>query len=415
MKPGKRALLLFLAAPLLIGFGAGCGDFWQAPTTTTGTCTTNCTTASSSNFYILDGGTNPGIVGNSIVSGALTSIGSPTLLGEGVVPYSMAIDPAGNFLVVGSSSGAISFPITNGSLGAGVTVTTDQAAAVQVDATSHWLIEAIPILAGGGVTIGAVPIDPTTGAGNGTEQSVTYTTTVATAAVRTNQMALSGDNQNLFVPLGPGGTVVIRFTACSATGCNPLPSQGTIIPVVNAGGNALSVAVDPVTTSNATPRLFYIGENLGTTTGGTAGPLRVFNYSSLGTSTITQATGSPIASGGLEPSFILPLSTGTYAGGYVYVASNGSGSAGTIAGFTITASTAATPVYTIATDTTVAAGAQPLAMAEDSTGTFVFEVGSGGSPYFDAYTFDATSLGQLDSQIASTAQGNAMAIVAAPQ
>jgi hypothetical protein len=412
MNPGKRALLLFLATPLLIGFGAGCGDFWQAPSTGTGTCTTNCTTASSSNFYILDGGTNPGIVGNSIQSGVVTAIsGSPWPLQ--VVPYSMAIDPAGNFLVVGSSAGAYSFPITSGTLGTGVQVTTDQAAAVQVDATSSWLIEAIPVLGGGAVTIAAVPLDSSTGVGNGTEQSVTYTSQAATAAVLPNQMVISGDNQNLFIALGTGGTDVIGFNAGVAVGSNPLASSGTIIEVANAGGEARSVAVDPVTTSNTTPRLFYIGETLGNTTG-TSGPLRIFNYSTLG-GTLTQATGSPIASGGLEPNFILPLSTGTYAGEYVYVASNGSGSAGTIAGFTITASTATTPVYTIATDTTVAAGAAPTGMAEDSTGTFVFEVGSAGSPYFDAYTFDATSLGQLDSQVTSLAQGNAVAIVAAPQ
>jgi hypothetical protein len=409
MKPGKWALLLLLAAPLLIGFGTGCGDFWQAPTGT-GTCTTNCTTASSSDFYILDGGTSPGIVGDSVVNGALTPIsGTPWLL-QGA-PYSMAIDPAGNFLIVSTTSGVFSFPITNGSLGTGVQVTTDQAEAVQVDATSSWLIEAIA--ATGGVTIGAVPLDPSTGINSGTEQTVTYTSRVTTAAVQPNQLAISGDNQNLFIPLGPGGTDVIGFNAGVAVGSNPLSSQGTIIQVANAGGEALSVAVDPVTTSNSTPRLFYIGETLGTTTG-TAGPLRVFNYSTLG-STLTQATGSPISSGGLEPKYILPLSTGSYAGGYVYVSSNGSGSAGTIAGFTITASTATTPVYTIATDTTVAAGADPLGMAEDSTGTFVFEVGSAGSPYFDAYTFDATSLGQLDSQFTSIAQGNAVAIVAAPQ
>jgi len=35
MKPGKWARLLFVAAPLVIGFGAGCGDFWQAPITGT--------------------------------------------------------------------------------------------------------------------------------------------------------------------------------------------------------------------------------------------------------------------------------------------------------------------------------------------------------------------------------------------
>ena len=99
MKSGKWTRLVILAAPLLIGFGAigfgaGCGDFWQAPTTTPGTCTTNCSTATSGDFYILDAGTTPQIVGDSIVAGALTAIsGSPWTL-EGA-PYSMAIDQAG--------------------------------------------------------------------------------------------------------------------------------------------------------------------------------------------------------------------------------------------------------------------------------------------------------------------------------
>jgi len=400
MKPGKWAKLLFVAAPLLIGFGAGCGDFWQAPNTGTGTCTTNCTTASSSNFYILDGGSSPGIVGASIVSGVLTTIsGSPwTVQG---LPYSMAIDPAGNFLIVSTTSGVFSFPITNGTLGTAVTVSTDQAGAVQVDATSSWLIEAI---AGtGGVTMGAIPIDPTTGAGNGSEQNVSFT--VANASLQSNRMVISGDNLNIFVSLGAGGTVVVPFNAAPAAGANPLSSKATTIAVATTGGSSLSVAVDPGTT----PRLFYIGETLGNTAG-TSGGLRVFNYSSLG-GTLTQATGSPIASGGLAPNFILPID----AGKYVYAANGQGTSAGNIAGFTITASSATPAVYTVATDTTTAAGEQPLGMAEDSTDTFVFEVGTAGSPYFDAYTFDATSLGQLDSQVTATAAGSSVAIVAAPQ
>jgi hypothetical protein len=401
MKPGQWAKLLFVAAPLLIGFGAGCGDFWQAPTTTTtGTCTTNCTTASSNNFYILDGGTSPGIVGNSIVSGTLTAISGSSWPIQGL-PYSMSIDPAGNFLIVSSTSGVFSFPITNGTLGTAVTVSTDQAAAVQVDTTSSWLIEAI---AGtGGVTMGAIPIDPTTGAGTGTELNVSLS--VTNADLQSNQMAISGDDDNVFVALGTGGTVIVPFNAAAATGTNPFGSKYTTIGVANTGGSALSVAVDP----GATPRLFYVGEVLGDTAG-TSGGLRIFNYSSLG-GTLTQATGSPIASGGLAPNFVLPASTGNY----VYVANGQGTSAGNIAGFTITASSATPAVYTIATDTTTAAGEQPLGMAEDSTNTFVFEVGSAGSPYFDAFTFDSTVLGQLDSQITSTTEGNAVAIVAAPQ
>jgi hypothetical protein len=57
---------------------------------------------------------------------------------------------------------------------------------------------------------------------------------------------------------------------------------------------------------------------------------------------------------------------------------------------------------------------QPLGLAEDSTGTFVLAVGSLGSPYFDAYTFDTTTAGQLDSQIVSTTAASSIAIVATP-
>jgi hypothetical protein len=68
----------------------------------------------------------------------------------------------------------------------------------------------------------------------------------------------------------------------------------------------------------------------------------------------------------------------------------------------------------LTTGSTVAAGAQPLGVAEDSTHSWIFEVGSSGSPYFDAYTFDATTTGQLDSQITSTSAATSIAIVAAP-
>ena len=414
MKPLKRARLLFAAVPLLAGFIAGCGDFWQAPSTTTSTggCTTNCTTATSGNFYILDSGNNPGIVGNVVNAGTLAAItGSPWLLstlGASGAPYSMAIAPNGNYLVVSTTSGVFSFPITNGVPGTAVLVSEVEAFAIQVDAGSGWILEAIPGTAG--VSVSAVPVDSTTGASPGNAQTQSYT--VTNGSLQLNQMAVAGDDSYIFLAMGTGGTVVLPFTANVASGGNPLPASGTIIKVANTGGSASSVAVDPVTTANTTPRLFYIGEALGNSAG-TSGGLRVFNYSSLG-GTLTQAAGSPVASGGLAPTYILPLATGTYANEYVYVANGQGTAAGNVSGFTITASTATTPVYTVATDTSTATGEQPLGLAEDSSGQFVFEVGSAGSPYFDAYTFDSTVLGQLDSQLVATASGNAIAVVAAP-
>jgi len=313
----------------------------------------------------------------------------------------MSVDPSGGFLIVSSTSGVFSYPITSGELGTAVVVSSDQAYGVQVDSTSSWLIEAIPGTAG--VTIGAVPIDSATGASAGSEQTVSFN--ITNAALQTNRLVISGDNKNIFLSLGAGGTLIVPFNASVATGGNPLSTKATTLPVVATSGSALAVAVDPGTT----PRLFYVGETLGS--GGNTGGLRVFNYSSLGSSTLTQATGSPLASGGLAPNFILPASGGAY----VYVA-NGTGttSAGVIGGFTVTASTAATPVYSIASLSTIASGVQPLAMAEESSSTFVLEVGSLGSPYFEAYDFDSTTLGQLDSQIVSTTSAGSIAIVAVP-
>ncbi|MGD0905411.1 MAG: hypothetical protein ABR924_21160 [Terracidiphilus sp.] len=356
-----------------------------------GSC--NGTTATSGDFYILNAGTPPTIVGESIVSGTLTPIpGSPwTVTGT---PYSIAIAPNGSFLCVSTTSGVFAYPISNGKLGTAVQVTQDQAYAIQVDWSDSWLLEAIPAAAG--VTFAAVPISSTTGAYLSGSTVPTASFAVTSPAVQPNRMVISGDDSNVFLALGAGGTIVVPFSASA-----PFPSgtKASTIPTVNSNGSALSVAVDP----GKSPNLFYIGETLANSAGNSGG-LRAFTYSSLGSAKLIQATGSPIASGGLAPNFILPIA----AGGYVYVA-NGAGpsTAGIVAGFAVTASS-------ISAGPTVSAGVQPLGLAEDSNSNFVLAVGSLGSPYFDAYTFDATTTGQLDSQITSTTAAGSIAIAAAP-
>jgi len=395
MKIGRWARLLLVAAPLL----AGCGDFWQAPGGSgsgSGGCTTNCTTASSGNFYILNAGTTPQVVGESIVSGTLTALsGSPWSVSA--APYAMAMSPNGDLLFVSTTAGVYVYPITAGKLGTAVQVSTDSAAlALQVDSTGSWLIEALE--ATGGVTLASIPINPTTGAENGTEPTPAFYT-VTSASVQQNKIAISPDNKNVFVALGTGGTIVVPFTAGATGGSSPFGATGTDIAVVKSGGSALSVAVDP------TNRLFYIGETLANS-GGTSGGLRAFVYSSLG-GTLTQATGSPIASGGLAPNFILPISSGDY----VYVANGqGTSSAGNVAEFTVSGSS----TYTIAAGSTSATGTQPYGLAEDSTGNFVLAISSLGSPYFNAYTFDTTTAGKLDSQITANTGSAPIAIVATP-
>lgn len=365
-------------------------------TSTTNSCTS--TAAKSGDFYILNGGTSGSITEYYVNSSGLNKVGSSVSL-TGVLPVAMAVAPNGKFLMVStSSSGVFAYPITNGVVGStAVQVTQDLASSIQIDSTDSWLVEAVPSV--GSFTIYAVPINSTTGAFT---QTTIYHLGISApnAALPNGQMVISGDNKNIFVALGTGGTAVVPFNTANA---NPLPSTAAsaiLIGVDHTGGSALSVAVDPGTT----PRLFYIGEVLGNTAGN-AGGLRAFTYASLSTTPITLvlADGSPIASGALAPSFILPVASGNY----VYVADK----AGSITGFAITA--ASGPTYTISAGSTVSAGDQPLGMAEDSTGAYVFEVGSSGSPYFDAYTLNA-STGQLTSQVTSTSQATSIAMVAAP-
>jgi 6-phosphogluconolactonase (cycloisomerase 2 family) len=361
-------------------------------TTSSGSCTT--TAGTSGDFYILNAGT-PQIVGESIVSGTLTAIsGSPWT--APATPNAMAISPNGKLLFVSTNAGVYVYPITSGALGSATQVTTDETAlALRVDATGDWLLEAVQ--ASGAVTVGAVPINSSTGAATGTEQSQSFTN--ANASVQYNEMAISPDNDNVFIALGTGGTIVVPFNAGVSAGSNPLGGSATAIPVVTSGGSALSVAVDP------TNRLFYIGETLANS-GGTAGGLRAFVYSSLG-GTLTQATGSPITSGGLAPNVILPSANGSY----VYVGNGqGTSSAGNITSFAVTGSSP----YTIATGSTVATGTQPYGLAEDSTGSYVLAVNYLGNPYFDSYTFDGTTAGKLDSQITANTGSSPLTVVAAP-
>jgi hypothetical protein len=298
----------------------------------------------------------------------------------------------GIYLYTIASNGALTIGYS------GNVISSDPAAAIAVDTTGGWLLDAVE--GSSGFTLAATPI---TSAGLFTQGSVESKEYAITNA-DVHQMAISGDDANIFVALGAGGTAVISFNSSNAA---PLANSASTIAVANTGGSALSVAVDP----SSSPRLFYIGETLGDSAG-TSGGLRVVNYSSLGASGgLTQVSGSPFASGGLAPNTILAIASGDY----VYVG-NGTGptSAGNIAGFSITSSGG---TYTAAAGSTVAAGVQPYGLAEDSDSNFVLAVAEGGSSDLSAYIFDTTTPGQLDLSLTSTTGTDpteAVAVAAAP-
>ena len=388
---------LLLATSVLL---AGCSGFWDLPSSTSTTPTTP-TTLSSGVFYVLDQTTKQ-IAAYSITSGTLAQVsGSPYTLAA--APSCIAVAPGGGFLYVGTPAGIYLYTIgSNGALtvgNSGGTISSDIPNAMQV--YGSWLVEAfLPNSTGTSVEINAIPINATTGvyAGTGGAPPSQTFDNLTSAAVK--QLVISPNGDNVFLALAGAGTLIDPFTAANS---NPLGGTAKVIGVANSNQQALSVAVDP------TERLFYIGE---TQAVNSSGGLLVFNYSSL-SGTPTQASGSPIASGGLAPSAILPIASGEY----VYVA-NGQGQTetGNITWFPITASGT---TYTIAAGSSIASGIQPIGLAEDSDDNFVLAVSTGGStsggnPDLEAYTMSSGALTSAITSSTGTDPVGAIAIAALP-
>ncbi len=393
MKIGRWARWLLAASPFML---AGCGNFWQNPYTGSSGCTTNCPTTASGNFYVVDEETDQIAAYNIASGGTLTAIsGSPYTLSA--KPFSIAIAPGGGFLYVGTAAGIYLYTVdsSTGELtlaNNGSVISTDLASTMQMDPSGSWLVESGPDLA----AIYAISIDSSTGVlASNTEEHFNL------PAATVQQLNISSDGAHVFVAMGSNGTAVVPFNSSDT---DPFGTTYTHIPVKGNGGSALSVAIDPQN------RVFYVGETLATT-GTDPGGLRVFNYASL-TSTLSELSGSPYATQGLQPAAILPDSTGAY----VYVANGlGTGTAGNIAEFTL--STTSSTVSGLTAGSTVAVGTEPAGLAEDSSNTYVLAVSSGGNPDLSAFSFDATTLGKLDSVLtASTGTDpvSASAIVAAP-
>jgi DNA-binding beta-propeller fold protein YncE len=136
--------------------------------------------------------------------------------------------------------------------------------------------------------------------------------------------------------------------------------------------------------------------------------LRVFaiNTNASGASSLSELSASPYSPLGTGPHAILPDPTGKY----VYAASWQSGAAGAITAFSVTTTTLAQ------IGTTAATGTEPSSLAEDSTDSFLLVVNTQGSVPLDAYTFDATTAGQLDvASVTGSLASNPIAIVAMPK
>lgn len=400
MKFGKWAWIVCAAVPFL----SGCKGFWDAVGSSgSGGCTTNCTTATSGDFYVLNAPASgtPQIVGETIASGKLTTIpGSPWTPPNASTPYSMALGFSGAFLYLSTDSGVYVYPVSSGALGTAAQIDGTDLTAYALQVDGNWLIEAVQET--GEVYFNAVPLNSSTGEVNGSVQTAPFVATANAPTVKDGQMAVSSSGDTVFVSLGTGGTIYFPFSPTAAAGSNPFGTTTTadVIPVADAGASALSVALDPG------GNVVYIGETLMNSTKNPGG-VRALLFSAL--PSITNISGSPIASQGLAPNFILPV--GDAGSGYIYVANGeGTSNAGNIASFAVTGSGSS---YSIANGSTAAAGTQPFALAMDSSSQFLLAVNSLGSTSFSSYTFGTTG-GTLDSQIFANTGSSPIAIVAAP-
>lgn len=394
MKTIYAAILLAAAVSL-----AGCKGFWDPlPSSST---TTTPTKLSSGPFYVLSEKTSQ-IAGYDISSGSLQKLSnSPYTPLAGATLYSIGIAPGGNFLYVSSNSGIFVYSIATGgaltyvnTIAAGDAVSSDEPYAVQVSQNSAWLIDAFPVPGGTQVQVNAIPLDS-----NGLAGGAQVSTTITASSPTVKQMVLSPKEDYLFLALGTGGAVAIPFTASSST---PFGTSQPVVSPSNTAQGVLSVAVDP------SERIFYVGETSVFTTG-TTGGLLAFDYTSLGSATLTQISGSPIASGGTSPSAILAEASGDF----VYVANgNGEASAGNITWFPITPSSTS---YSIAAGKNVASGYFPVSLAEDNSSNFILAASQFGNPDLEAFTMSSGALtATITTSTGSNSVNTAFAVAAQP-
>ena len=364
----------------------GCKGFWNALPSNGGGGT------ASGVFYVLNSSKEQ-VAGFSFATNATSATavtgGSVTLA---AAPLSIAIDPKGSYLYVGTGGGIVVYSIGSGgvlnALNNGDVISSNLPTAMAVDGTGAWLLESI----GGSGLLSAIPVS------SGLVDTTRSVQTVTLPHTSLNGIAVSPANSTspyVFAAMGIYGIAAIPFTA-SATTTTPFGTVSNPITPKNTGGADVAVAVDP------TNPLVYVAETVVFTTGTNTGGLRVFT---IGSTKVTEVSGSPYQSGGTGPSAILPT------GNFVYVANL----AGSIDEYPITDTAGA---YSLGTNIgTATAGDNTVGLAEDGTGKYVLAVNSGGSPDVSVFTFDTTTSGKLDT-FASVTTGSdpvqASAIVAVP-
>jgi 6-phosphogluconolactonase len=366
MRRGSSRGALWIAAAL--GMGAtlllsGCGEFFTPVNNSPGGSGTN------SYVYVTNAGGT--LAEYSLVSGVLTALsGSP--ITPTVAPTSIVVAPNNAFLYVGTSTGIFMYTIgSDGTLTEGNSDTVVYlnpngytVASMAVDPTSSWLLVAYQ----NQTELDAIPISPTTGLPT---SDAAFVATLAFGTLAP-QIAISQANNNVFIALGSGGTEAIGFTPTTTS--SPWSKTGVKIPLKTANTSDTSVAVDPTSTYLYITEADISGKNA-------VGSLRLFAIANLG----KELTGSPYPTG-VGPSAVLAELSGSY----VYVTN---ATDGTISAYSFSSTTQALTALA----STFPTEKSPVALVEDSSKTYIIDVGSGANPNLWLYSIDATAAdGTLD-------------------
>jgi 6-phosphogluconolactonase (cycloisomerase 2 family) len=277
----------------------------------------------------------------------------------------MAITPGNTFLYVGALSGGIYlYSISaNGSItlqNNSTPVAPGLVSSMKVDSTGAWLIATNASVNTTNAQIIVYSIASNTGLLTAQGNPLTVSKPGAS-----KKMVIAPNNANVFVTLNTGGTEALTFNA----------TTGVLSDVGNLGTLGTAFA-DLAVTTDPSSTYAFIAE--------TGSGVRVLTIGTNGG--LTEISGSPFATG-LGPSAVLVDSTGSY----VYVTNQ---TDSTISEFTLTPKTG---TLTEVTGSPISTGSAPVDLVEDSTKTYVGVACNGGGKDLEIYSFDATTLGQLDS------------------
>jgi 6-phosphogluconolactonase len=356
---GWMAMLMLGLAIASIGLSGCSSEFFSAQT---GSGTTPGSTTYAYVTNVGAGGTGGTLTAYGLTSGVLKQLsGSPITLAA--TPTSIVVAPNNAFLFVGTNLGVFLYTIaSDGTLTEGNTNTIvylgpTYPQALAVDSTSSWLI----IANNKSTELDALPLDPTTG--------IPTTATPTGSATLSNPSAvsvgISPANGSVYTALGTGGVNVWSFTATAKS--NPFGSTRNNIALAKNSTSANAVTTDRTST------YLYIAES---TSGATADVLRSMTLATL--------DGEVDYPTGKLPSAILA----DLSGDYVYVTNQTDNS---ISGFSINAG-----ALTALADSPFSTAKAPLAIAEDSTKSYLISIGYGTNPNLWLYSFDATTAGTLD-------------------